>query len=288
MSTNTIENVYITQFTSDVLQLSQQKESKLVGLARRRDKNPGEDLVFNRIGATEVHERVGRFGDVSYIEPEFSTRRVTYKEFEHATLISRQDDMRVLVDTQSEYQVSARRAMGRQYDRTIISALLGDALTGKSGTNTVSLPSAQKIAVGSSRLTRSKLEDAREILLAAEVEMDDLYLLITAKQERDLRAMTETTSQDYTPDYALMDGKVKKFLGFNIVHSERLTLDGNGDRQLIAFAKGAVAVSFKEEMYGSIDQLPQKANDKQVLLSSTFGAVRLEEEQVVEIACDES
>ncbi|MEK9896448.1 MAG: phage capsid protein, partial [Burkholderiaceae bacterium] len=109
----------------------------------------------------------------------------------------------------------------------------------------------------------------------------------SAKQLSDLLALTQITSADYNSVKALVQGQIDTFMGFKFIRSERLGLDGSSNRQVLAFTKSAIGLAVGKDMSTKISERADKNYATQVFLSMTIGATRVEDEKVVEIACQE-
>jgi hypothetical protein len=209
-------------------------------------------------------------------------------DYEYADLIDDQDKVRLLADPTSTYSRAAAAAMGRAMDDVIISAALGSAQTGKDGSTSTALPSAQKIAVASSGLTIAKLVSAKEILDSGNVDPSIArHIVCSPKQISDLLNNTTVTSSDYNTVKALAMGEINTFVGFNFHVSNRLNTDGSGDRQVIAFASDGIKLAVGKEPAARIDERADKSYATQVYYCQSIGATRMEESKVVEIACSE-
>jgi len=179
-------------------------------------------------------------------------------------------------------------AMGRAMDDAIIGAATGNAFGGVSGGTTIALPAAQQIAVNASGLTLAKLIEAKEILDGNDVDPDEpRFMIVTSKQMTNMLNETKITSADYASVKALVQGQIGTFLGFNFIRTERLGLDGNGDRQVLAFTKSAIGLAVGADVSTRISERADKNYATQVFLSMTIGATRIEDEKMVEIACTE-
>ena len=213
---------------------------------------------------------------------------VTLSDYEYADLIDDADKVRLLVDPTSVYSRAAAAAMGRTMDDVIIAAALGTAKTGKDGGTSTALPSGQKIAHGSAGLTLAKLLSAKEILDANSVDPSiPRYIVVSPKQISDLLNNTTVTSSDFNTVKALAQGELSTFVGFNFITSNRLTTDSNSDRQVIAFASDGIKLAMGKEPQARIDERADKSYSTQVYYCQSIGATRMEEEKVVEIACNE-
>ena len=114
------------------------------------------------------------------------------------------------------------------------------------------------------------------------------YIAVTSKQVSDLLNTTEIKSSDFNTVKALAQGQIDSFMGFKFIRTERLTTDGNGDRQAFAWAQDGLLLGVGKDMTARISERDDKNYATQVFSSMTIGATRMEEVKVVEIACQES
>lgn len=284
-----ITTAFVNQFGANIDLLSQQKDSRFMGKLRMESQN-GEFGFYEQIGATAAVERSSRHGDTPRVDTPHSRRAVTLRTFEWADLIDHADKVKMLIDPTSSYASSAMMAMNRSRDDIIIEAALGNAKTGKNGDTLVALPAAQKIAASAAGLTLDKLREAAEILNANDVDPSiNRYMAVTSKQLTDLLSITQITDSDFNTVKALVEGKVDTFMGFNFLRCERLTTDGSSDRQVIAWAEDGLLLAQGNNMNKTrVSERDDKAYSVQVFRSEMFGATRMEEEKVIEIACVES
>lgn len=282
-----ITTAFVQQYKSNVIITAQQKGSKLRSFVRDDGEVVGEKVYFDRIGATVAQRRTERHGDTPQISTPHSRRAATMYDYEWADYVDSQDKLRMLSDMTSPYAVNGGYAIGRSFDDEIIAALGADAMTGKDGSVAVALPSSQKIAVAATGLTIAKLIKTKEILGLNEVDDEQFFIALTAKQRTNLLNTTEVTSADYAAVKALVRGEVDTFMGFRFVLINRLPLDASGDRLLYAWAKSGVGLHVPQDMKTRIGERADKSYLTQVYLCATVGAVRIEDEKVVEIACDE-
>ncbi len=282
-----ITTAFVEQFRANIDLLSQQKDARFMGKVRM-ESQVGETGNYEQIGETAALERTSRHADTPRVDTPHARRRVTLRTFEWADLIDKADKVRMLIDPTSSYAQSAMMAMNRSRDDIIIEAALGTSFTGKSGGTSVVLPSTQKVVVNATGLTIDKLRSASEILNANDVDPDiRRYMAITSAQLTDLLEETEVTSSDFNTVKALVRGEVNEYMGFTFVRTERLTLDGNGDRAIIAWAQDGILLAQSSQTVTRITERDDKSYSVQVFRSEDFGATRMEEDKVVEIACAE-
>ena len=283
-----ITTAFVEQYKSNVFHLAQQKGSRLRD-AVRTETVTGKSHFFERIGDTAALKRTSRHSDTPRVDTPHSRRKVTMDDYDWADLIDQEDKVRMLISPQSEYAMSGAWAMGRAMDDAIISAASGNAFGGVSGGTTVALPSGQKIVHASAGLTLTKLISAKEVLDAADTDPDEpRYMVVSAKQLSDLLGSTTITSADFNSVNALVQGELDTFLGFNFIRSERLETDSNSDRLVLGFCQSAIGLALGRDIETRISERADKNYATQVFLSMTIGATRVEDEKVVQIACQES
>lgn len=276
---NQITTAMVEQYKSNVLMLAQQKGSKLRGTVRSEEVT-GKNAYFERIGAVDMVDATSRHDDTPQIDTPHSRRRVSLTTSRFADLIDNADKVRTLIDPTSPYAMNAAWAAGRKMDAVIVAALAGNAYSGVAGATTVALPSAQKVAAASAGLTIAKLRSAREILLAADVDLEmGATCIINPAGLTDLLSATEITSSDYNTVKALVQGQVDTFLGFKFVVSTQVTA-----LKAYCYAKNAAVLAVGSEPVVRISERADKNYSTQVFVEMDIGATRVEDEGVVEIS----
>jgi|TARA_R110002012_G_scaffold89378_1_gene219464 hypothetical protein len=282
-----ITTAFVEQYKSNVFHLAQQKGSRLRD-AVRSETVTGKSHFFERIGSVAAEKRTSRHSDTPRMDTPHSRRKVTMDDYDWADLIDQEDKVRMLISPQSEYAMAGAWAMGRAMDDSIIAAATGTSYGGVSGGTSVALPSTQKIVHGSAGLTLAKLIEAKEKLDANDVDPDEArYMIVTSKQMSNLLNLEKVTSSDYASIKALVQGQIDTYLGFKFLRTERLGLDSNSDRQVLAFCQSGIGLAVGSDVSTRISERADKNYATQVFLSMTIGATRVEDEKVVEIACNE-
>lgn len=285
MST-TISTAFVQQFSSNIAMLSQQMGSLLRSSVDVESVN-AEKAFFDQVGVAAAVARTTRNSDTPLMDTPHTRRMVTMTDYEYADLIDSQDKIRMLADPTSTYARAAAAAMGRAMDDVIIAAMYGAAKTGASGSTSVAFPSSQQIGHGSAGLTIAKLLEAKEILDANSVDPSiPRYLVASPKQMSDLLGTTQVTSSDFNTVKALVQGSVDSFMGFKFISSNRLPHNGTS-RQVFAYAMDGMKVAIGKEPTAKIDERADKSYSTQIYYCQTLGATRMEEEKIVEIACNE-
>ena len=286
MSVN-ITTSFVEQYSANVQMLSQQMGSQLRG-AVDVESIKGKNSFFEQIGKVTAQLRTSRHGSTPQIDTPHSRRSLTTATYEWADLIDDADKIRMLIDPTSSYAKAAAAAMGRAMDSVIITAALGTAKTGVSGATSTALPSTQKVAHGSAGLTVAKLLSAKKILDENDIDPSvKRFCVVSPEQVEDLLNTTEVKSSDFNTVKALAQGDINSFLGFDFITSNLLTADATPSRQVIAFAADGIKLGIGKDITAKISERDDKSYSTQVYYCMDLGATRMEEEKIVEIACNE-
>ncbi len=254
----------------------------------RKETCRGEKHNFDRIGATADEAKNSRHKATPTADVPHSRRTVTLGTWHWAEQIDNDDQLKMLINPNSEYAKAAVMAMGRRKDSLIIAAASGNAVDGDG--NNVVLPSGQKVPHGSAGMTLGKLLAGREILMAGDVDMDndECIVVISAHELHELLNDSTITSADYNTIRLLMDGKIDTFLGCKFKVTQLLsTTTGTPDQRFcLMYMKSGIGLVVNEEVKTIISDRPDLSHADQVYLEYNAAAMRIEESKVVEIACD--
>ena len=276
---------YAQQYQDAVMQLAQQKGSALKSLVWTKEAN-SEKVNFERLAGTAAVAKTTRAVATPNVEMVHDRRVVTLVDYHWATQHDWFDDVRMLVDPKGPYTAAGGWAMGRAIDDLIIAAARGNAIDGAA--STIALPAGQKIVEGGTAgMTLAKILQAKRLMDAAEVESEDRYFVLSARQLEDLLGVTQITSSDYASVKALVQGEINTFLGFTFVRSERLPIASN-KRFCIAFQKKGLGLAIGKDMMTKIDERPDLSYAWQVYMGWSMQATRVEEVRVVEVGAHEA
>jgi hypothetical protein len=296
MSTQ-VTTAFVSQYRSNVDLLLQQKGSVMRPMMRQETQNAEFDF-YDRIGATAAIEVLTRHADTPLVETPHDRRRVHLRDFDWADLIDRKDRIRTLIDPTSPYAQNAAFAIGRSMDDVIIENMFGTAYTGKTGsTSTVHDVTNNRTVVdyvetgsaADSGLTIPKLRNVRQKLVANQNDKSEMrYIALSSVQMTDLLANSLIQSVDTNEIKALVHGEVSTYMGFNFIEIERLDTTTSGThRRLPCWVHSGMIFASGMETNAEIGPRRDKRNSTQVYVSSSFGAVRMEENKMYEIECDE-
>jgi hypothetical protein len=284
MSTQ-VTTAFVQQYSANVQMLSQQMGSLLRDKVRVESVT-GKNAFLDQVGSVTAVEKTSRHSDTPQIDTPHARRRISLADYEFADLIDQSDKVRLLIDPTSSYAQAAAMAMGRAIDDVIITAALGTAYTGETGST--STANANQIVHGGAVLTIAKLREAKQTLDLSDVDPSiPRYIIVSPKQISGLLNITEVTSSDFNTVKALATGEVSSYLGFNFIVSNRLALSGT-TRSCIAFAQDGIALGIGKDINARIDERADKSYATQVYYCMSIGATRMEEDKVVEVQCTES
>jgi len=287
-----ITTSFVEQYSSNVTMLSQQMGSKLRGSVDVETIN-GKNAFFDQVGVTAAQIRTSRHGDTPQIDTPHSRRRLSLADYEWADLVDDVDKVRMLIDPTSSYAKAAAAAMNRSIDDVIITAMNASASTGVAGGTSTALPSTQKTATSdqSDGLTIAKLLSAKKIMDDNDVDPSLKRFIVCGPQQiSDLLGTTSVTSADFNTVRALSTGEVNSFLGFEFIMSTRLNKDATNttDRLVFAYTEDAIKLAIAKDVKANISERADKSYSTQVYYCMSLGAVRMQEEKVVQIPCHEA
>lgn len=282
----TIEQHHVLKYAEDVQMAYQQDGARLRDCVEVKSGIVGKSFSTNDVGIIEAQTKDSRHEQHSHQDPEHLVRWGNLVYYYNAVMMDRDDDARVLANPKNKYVMAAAASLGRRADRTIITALLGTAITGEDRTGTQALPTAQKVTGSTSALTKAKILTAKRLLDEAEVPEGDRYFAISAQGLEDMLGITEVVSTDYNTVKALVDGQINTWLGFTWKRLELLPkgVVTTNVRQAIAWHKSALVFGeTTASQYSRIAQRRDMHDAWETYAAIDIGAVRKRDKGVVEV-----
>lgn len=278
-----IDQNYVNQFSDMVHDLVEQKGSKLMGIFPKEVGTRGEYHFFDTLGSVEVTERTTRFEEPTLQDGDHGRRAAFMKDYRAGPLgISDLDKMRMLIDPQSGYARKIANALGRQFDIDALGALVGSALTGKSGGGSQAL-SAGQIDTTAAGLTTARLITAKAKFVENNVQDEVIYCAIDQEGLQDILADSEAQSGDYNTVKALVSGEIDTWLGFKFIKFGAGIVPektAGSVSRAIMFTQDALKVAVSKQIELRVDERPDLDHTLQVVGYASFGMVRMEEELV--------
>ncbi len=282
----TIDSAFINEYSDLVRHLAQQEGSYLRPKVYEVASN-GEAYNFERLGPTEAVQKTGRRVNTPYVDDVWSRRVAQPKTYNHTYTIEHEDKVQMLVDPQSNYARGQANAMNRAIDDQIIAAATGTALDGDG--NNVAFPTGQRIGDGTAEISFNLITQVQEKFMRNEIMPDEQKcMVVSPAQVRKLMQLTQNTSADYVNAQALQKltstGIALNWMGFDWVVSNRLLQDtADTDTHCIAFTRRGIGLAVNQNPFTRIGEDPGKSYMIQVFSQWTMGAVRVEDEHVVDL-----
>lgn len=293
-----VDDIYTQKWGNALGFLSQQTDQRIAGSVDY-ETGAGKTHWVDAIGSGAAQQIVGRYQDTPNNDIDHQRTRVNLAGYNFGKMLDSIDELQTIHDPKGKYAMAAAAAMVRAKDSVVISAFFADALRGEAGGTTVSFPAANQVAVnswaygagsGNTGLTISKLIEAKQKLMAGEVDPDEeIFCAVSSKQAANLLATTEFTSADYNTVKTLASGNFKniQFMGFTFVHSERLSTDSNSYRRVPVWQKSGMHLAVGKDIKAQVSQRADKNYNWQVYYEMYLGAARKEDAKVIEIKCTE-
>lgn len=284
---DTQNTVYAQAYGQNILQLAQQKYSKLMPIAYMKPNVKGKTFFQDQMGQWSMQTKGGRNVQTPNNDPNLARRMATMVDYHDARLLDRGDELRMLSDPRSAYTIAAAQSLARQIDTVIATQILGTANYGETGSSTVTLGTdlisgISHIAGTPATLTVARVIAAKRILDLENVEMDDRFLVINPYGLEQLLGTTQVTSSDYANVKALVQGQVDTFLGFKVITSNQLSASGT-TTSCFAMQRYGLCMAMSSEPIVRTDERQDLSYSWQVYYELNIGAVRLEEARVVKL-----
>ena len=282
---DTQSEIYAQAYGRNIMQLAQQKYSKLIGYVFMRPSVTGKTFFQDRIGSWSMQTKGGRNVQTPNNDPSLSRRMGTLVDYHDARLLDRGDELRTISDPRSAYTIAAAGSLGRKIDDVILSAAVGTANYGETGSSSVTHSNTVTIAtVGVPTL--ANIVNIKRLFDNANVEEEDRVMVITPTSLENLLQIDKFGSQDYNSVKALVRGDIDTFLGFKWVTSTRIgsITGGNiaaGSISCIAFQKFGITLGMGAAPLVRTDERTDLSYSWQIYYELNLGAVRLEEARVV-------
>lgn len=306
MSDDGLTALFVTQF-STLLELKLQQRMSLLRGRVAEGNHAGSKLAspIQQLGAMQMQTPEGRFAPKTHLPQDFTRRWIVPIDKEGDQLVDNFDQLKTPIDPKSQLVERAASACARQWDDELIRAMVAASTIGTDAGSlsteawdTTNFQVAADFGASSHvGLTVAKLNEARRVLEhyhALDYETE-ATLVIGSQQHADLRNQAQVVSSDFNRNGGiLVDGKVTRFMGFDVVVSERLPVitDKNSNtntRSCRVFVKSGLYLGMwqdtKTEVFRRAD-LSSNPWDINTMIS--FGATRTQLGKIIEVCADDS
>lgn len=275
MSTS-IDQAFIKQYEAEVHAAYQRMGTRLKGTVRVKSGVIGKSVVFQKVGKGTAGQKT-RHGLVPVMNVDHSNVEVILGDYYAGDWVDKLDEIKTNIDERQVLANAGAFALGRKVDELIIGAARS------------SLPSAQKIAVGGTGMTRAKIQQAIELLNDADVPDDgQRFCVVGSHQWEELMAIQQFASGDFVGEtYPWLKGtEARRWRNTVYIHHSGLPVSGT-TRYCLMYHKTAIGWAEGADITVDITWHGDRAaNFVNHMMSG--GAVRIDDTGVVEIACDDT
>lgn len=290
---------YPTQYETTWKQILQQEQSRLLPYVTRADFT-GKNKLFNLITKRTMSAITTRLQDTPRGNFDGLKYALFQSPFQLVTDFDEWDMTRlgqIVLPTSDEMRAHVN-ATNRTIDRTIYANLGATRYIGENGTTADTLPTSQKVAVDyvetgtavNSGLTIAKLRKTARIMNGNEVPAEGRVFVYSSYELDNLLRTTEVASADYNTIRSLVQGSVDTYMGFKFVRIDDTDIIDVGVLAAdvtTCYAWHPEGVKYSQHgLKAYMDVLPTVSHALQLRTTLMTGAVRVQNEYVVQIACD--
>jgi len=311
---------FIDQFKDTLYHVCQQKDSKF-GLAVKVEPVLGaEDKAFDMTGKLNLVEKTGRNVQTPTIDPTAQRRWVSTTPYHQSVLYDRDDDLSMLIDPTSDFQLDLRRAVNVQKDDIILAAFdatvtsgrrAGETITwaGQKGNTAYTAPTTYGVTVGRTipfdtsegncnatdvGMTVEKIELIKEYFNFNDVDEDiPIWCAISPRQATNLFGQEEYVNIDYSQQKPLPTGRIlKNWHGINWIISNKIVKVTNGDiagtddvYKCWAWAQDGIILGVADEITTELTIESTLSYSQRVYVHMNMGAMRMDEDKVLKVEC---
>ena len=287
----------VQQYKANVEMLLQQEGSRLRGMVSTGSHVGKAASIVEQFGSATAQLKTGRHADTPLLDLSQDKRWVFPGDYEWASLVDNEDQLRAIIDLTSPYARAGAAAMNRAIDDVILAAVFGTNYTGENGTTSESFGTlgsgTYDVGVNTggtaSGLNVAKLQAGIRILMTANKGelMEPVYGAISSYEHDLLLKEVLVANKEYgSSTGVLVDGKVTRFMGVDFVITERLTIT-SGDRLIPLWLKSGLYLGMWNDIAAEITKRADKSYATQVYLAMTLGATRTQLGKQVRISCND-
>jgi len=266
--------IYAQAYSQNIMQLAQQKYSKLINSIYIKPNVRGKTFFQDQIGEWSMETKGSRNTQTPNNDPALARRMGIMVDYHDNRLLDRGDELKSISDPRSAYTIAAAQSLGRKIDDVIIGAIRGTAYSGETGSTTA--PTASILTVTAATMTLANILAAKKALDDNDVDAEDRYFVTNTEVLSSLLDVTEIGSADYNSVKALVRGELDTFLGFKWIMSTRVNASDVG----YVYQKYGVCGALGAAPMVRTDERSDLSYSWQVYYELNMGAVRLEESRV--------
>lgn len=299
---STTNVMHSKQFSDQLLEAVQIKQSALEMSCSRKEIFKGESLFINKIGTVEL-KKVDTLNAKTEISDIANTRRkISFETFKDTVAIDRYDQNRSeITGLDIGYVNALKYAVERKKEELIANAATSVAYEGKEGTTLVAFPDATNTLYqdatastsGTSNESGTKTGLTADKLLRAMFILrknmkngninEKIYCAISAEEEFALLQDNKIINRDFNAGQNLDKGIIGSWGGINFIRTQLLRVPAVNVREVLLYTESAIALGMPGEVITKFGENPERNFLSQMHIELNFGAARIEDEKIVKI-----
>jgi len=289
---DTQSNVYAQAYAQNIMQLAQQKYSKLMPIVYMKPNVKAKVFFQDQIGKWSMSTKGGRNVQTPNNDPNLARRMGTMVDYHDNRMLDRGDELRMISDPRSAYTIAAAQSLGRQIDTVIANQILATSKSGETGSTSNTLgttaiashvnPTGTTTEGTAATLTFARVRAVKRVFDMEDVEAEDRFFVVSPQGMDALLNTTQATSSDYVTIKALVRGDIDTWMGFKWIVSTNLSSSGTVT-SAFAMQRYGLCLAMGAEPMVRTDERQDLSYSWQVYYELNIGAVRLEEARVCEV-----
>jgi len=271
--------IYAQAYSQNIMQLAQQKYSKLLNTIYMKPNVRGKTFFQDQIGQWSMETKGSRNTQTPNNDPALARRMGIMVDYHDNRLLDRGDELKSISDPRSSYTIAAAQSLARKIDDVIITGLLGTAYSGETGSTGVT--NSNIVLATAASMTLARIVAVKTVLDNKDIEEEDRFFVATPSALDNLLNQTAVTSSDYAAVKALVRGEIDTWMGFKWIRSTRLAAISSSTLIGIAFQRYGLCMAMAAAPLVRTDERADLSYSWQVYYELNVGAVRLEEDRVV-------
>jgi hypothetical protein len=276
------DTVQITEFNAALDVKEQQLNSRLLPFAKRKE-IMGDDFAYDGLTEVQSYRANGRNPDIQPTQMSFTRRKLSRERVVVTLEVDERDVRGMLTDPKSDLAALCIAAIERETDRVIYDALFATVYTGRNfGTAVTYTSDGVSSQDATSGFTYEILLAIRATFIDNEVGnqgMTPIAIGISGDEHTDLMSEVELTSSDYTSQYAIENGTIKKALGMDLVAfgagvTDPILETVSSERISFALAEKGVCLGISLDRKVEVKDHPLKVETSIINVIKEMGAVR--------------
>lgn len=289
--------IYTAQYSTNLELLLQQKGSKLRGKVAEGFHVGKMASPIQQIAPIKMNKPEGRFTPKKRVDSQFVRRWVFPSPGDIDQFIDTFDELQTIIDPKSAYTMNAANAVGRAWDDELLASTTRTAYTGQDAASlaqetfdtTKFQIAADFDAAAPVGMTVAKLIEAKRIFRHYENDLDSdpVMFIGGSRQEADLLQQSQVVSTEYNDKPVLVDGKLTRFMGFDLVFMERVPeTTASVTRGCLAFVRSGLYLGMWKDTTNNVSKRNELTGEPWDLYTMVmFGGTRTQPGKVLQILC---